>query len=151
MAQDERLERLKTLNRSFMELVPHNRALAIEIVELRERFASMRLPYDPKLIGNPHTRVLHGGAISALMDACAGTAAFMALEEPVPIATLDLRIDYLKPAAPDEAVRAEAECFRVTRNVAFVRGVAFQTDRDDPVAAVAATFMLQTALSRSAP
>jgi acyl-coenzyme A thioesterase PaaI-like protein len=60
------------------------------------------------------------------------------------IATLDLRIDYMKSATPDEDILAFAECFKVTRNIAFARGIAYQTDRDDPVATCAAAFMLRT-------
>ena len=56
------------------------------------------LPYDDKLVGNPDTGVMHGGAITALLDACSGAAVFAALDEWVPIATLDLRIDYLRAA-----------------------------------------------------
>jgi uncharacterized protein (TIGR00369 family) len=148
VTDSERLARLVELNRNFMEIVPHNRALGIEIVALEDAFARMRLPYAPKLVGNPATGVLHGGAISTLMDACCGAAVFMALDEPKPIATLDLRIDYLKPAGPGEAVLAEAHCFKVTKNIAFVRGVAFHVDAADPIAAATGTFMLQTPLSR---
>jgi uncharacterized protein (TIGR00369 family) len=104
----------------------------------------MRLPYDRKLIGNPETGVLHGGAVSSLMDACAGAAVFMALPEPMPIATLDLRIDYLKPAAPERDVLALARCYRVTRNVAFVSCRAFHDEEADAIAAAAGTYMLST-------
>ena len=142
---DELAERAR-LNRQFMDYVPHNRALGIEVVELALASSTMRLPYDPRLVGNPETGVLHGGALSALMDACCGAAVFMALPTPLPIATLDLRIDYLKPATAGLAITAQARCFKVTRSVAFVRGVAFHEDPDDPIAAGAASFMLATKL-----
>jgi acyl-coenzyme A thioesterase PaaI-like protein len=60
------------------------------------------------------------------------------------IATLDLRIDYMKPATPERDIFAYAECFKVTKNIAFVRGLAYHTDRNDPIATCAATFMLGT-------
>ncbi len=138
------VELLRRLNRRFMEYVPHNRALGIELVGLEHAEATMRLPYDNKLVGNPETGVLHGGAISSLMDACCGAAVFMALREPTPIATLDLRIDYLKPATPPEHVISRASCYKVTRNVAFVRCIAFHDDDTDPIASGAGTFMLAT-------
>jgi len=56
-------------------------------------------------------------------------------------ATLDLRIDYMKPARPHEDVFAYAECYKMTRQIAFVRGVAYQDSEDNPVANAAATFM----------
>src|SRR5439155_16379509 len=79
--------------------VPHNEALGIRIVEVANNEAVFELPYDAKLVGNPDTGAVHGGAITAMLDACSGFAVFAALVERVPIATLDLRIDYLKAAA----------------------------------------------------
>jgi acyl-coenzyme A thioesterase PaaI-like protein len=57
-------------------------------------------------------------------------------------ATLDLRIDYLRPAAALKDLLAEAECYRVTRHVAFVRGVCHQGDAERPVANLTATFIV---------
>lgn len=146
-AEAQRRRKLKIL-RAFADAVPHNKALGIEIVALDDRVATYRLPYDPKLVGDPVTGVLHGGAITALLDACCGSAVFNALPAPAPIATLDLRIDYLGPAEPGRDVIAHAECFKVTRNVAFVRATAYH-DEGAPIAAAAGTFMLQTTLRRS--
>lgn len=131
--------------RAFTEGVPHNKALGLRIVAMEHPGeAVFELPYDPKLVGNPDTGVLHGGAITALLDGASGAAVFMALTEWVPIATLDLRIDYLKPAEPPKAVRAKATCYKVTRNVAFTRAIAYHEDPDDPIASAVGTFMLST-------
>lgn len=142
---------LAQLNRTFHRVVPHNKALGLAMVDLQDGEARMRLPYSADLVGNRETGVLHGGAITSLMDACCGAAVFMRLPTPVPIATLDLRIDYLRPADPGRDVLAHATCFRLTRNVAFVRGVAYHDDEADPVAAAAGAFMLATAPGRRAP
>ena len=147
---DERLRLLRKLNRMFMEHVPHNVALGIELLTLDDGAATMRLPYRLDLVGNPDTGVLHGGAISALLDACCGASVFMKLSEPMPIATLDLRIDYLRPATPERAVIAEAECYRRSKNVAFSRCVAFhEDDRDDLIASATGAFMLATKMGGS--
>ncbi len=148
-AHAERLRKLTEINRAFFQLVPHNMALGMELVELGDARATMRLPWNEKYIGNPETRVLHGGVITTLMDACCGAAVFQALRVPQPIATLDLRIDYLRPATPDRDVLAQAHCFKVTKHVAFVRGFAFHDNVDDPIAHAAGTFMLSTAKSRT--
>jgi uncharacterized protein (TIGR00369 family) len=137
--------------RSFAEAVPHNKALGIEILEADEKGSFYRLPYDEKLVGNPETGVIHGGAITALLDGCCGSAVFNALPQPMPIATLDLRIDYLGPAAPHRDVFARAACYKVTKNVAFVRAVAFQDDEAHPIAAAAGTFMVGTKIGRGRP
>lgn len=140
----EHRAKIRELGQQFMRLVPHNLALGMELGDLGEARAELRLPYHERLIGNPETGVMHGGAISALIDACCGSAVFQALSRPMAIATLDLRIDYLKPATPGRDVIARAHCYKVTRHVAFVRGVAFHDDEADPIATTAATFMLGT-------
>jgi uncharacterized protein (TIGR00369 family) len=140
----QRAGKMAELVRGFAASVPHNRALGLEMVSLEVGRVCMRLPYSDKLVGNPVTGVLHGGAITALLDACAGAAVFMALDKPMPIATLDLRIDYLKPALAERDVIADLECYKRTSAVAFVRGVAYHDDRDDPIAAAAGSFMLGT-------
>jgi uncharacterized protein (TIGR00369 family) len=146
-AEKQRARRHKIL-RAFAEAVPHNKALGVSIVEIGDGWARYKLPYDQRLVGNPETGVLHGGAITALLDACCGSAVFNALAEPQPIATLDLRIDYLSPAEPGRDVLARADCYKVTRNVAFVRAVAYHDDESRPVAAAAGTFMVATSLKR---
>lgn len=142
MPGEERVVTLSDLSRRFMEYVPHNQALGLEVVQLADGEARMTLPYADKIIGNPETGVIHGGAITSLMDASCGAAVFMKLKEPMPIATLDLRIDYLKPATPKLPVVAHATCYKLTRNIAFVRCLAFHDDIDDPIASAAGTFMV---------
>jgi uncharacterized protein (TIGR00369 family) len=134
------------MTRAFARGVPHNQALGIRILDISPTEASFELPYDPKLVGNPDTGTLHGGAITALLDACCGAAVFAALPQLVPIATLDLRIDYLKPAEPGKPVIGKATCYKMTRNVAFTRGVAYQDTPDNAIAHSVGTFMLSTRL-----
>jgi uncharacterized protein (TIGR00369 family) len=134
-------ERVAQLNRMFNEVVPHNHALGLRLIETGAATVRMVLPFDPKLVGNPETNVLHGGAISALLDASCGAAVLMAIGGPEPVATLDLRIDYMQPATPPRDVICEAHCYKVTKNVAFVRALAFHDDPADPIAAAAGSFM----------
>ena len=144
MADDEREQLRLRLAQAFSAGVPHNRALGMEIVQMAPAEAVFRLPYDPKLVGNPDTGVLHGGAITALLDGASGAAVFAALPDLVPIATLDLRIDYLRPAEVGRAVMARATCYKMTRNVAFTRAVAYHEDPADPIAHAVGTFMVST-------
>ena len=116
---------------SLAQFVPHNRALGIRFVSVAPDSLTMGLPYDEKLVATPSTGVLHGGAITALLDAACGAAVFVKVGRPMPVATLDSRIDYLRPATPAREVLARAECFRVTQNVAFVRCRAFHVDSED--------------------
>jgi uncharacterized protein (TIGR00369 family) len=145
-AQDEL--KLK-MARAFSRGVPHNQALGIQVRELTATDVVFELPYDPRLVGNPDTGTLHGGVITALLDAASGAAVFAKLTELVPIATLDLRIDYLKPAEPGKSVIGKATCYKMTRNVAFTRAVAYHDDPDDAIAHSVGTFMLSTKQRRS--
>jgi uncharacterized protein (TIGR00369 family) len=128
---------------SFIQMVPHNHALGIEVVAMSREAVVFRLPYAAKLVGNADTGTLHGGAITALLDACSGAAVFASLTQFVPIATLDLRIDYLRPAHNRDVI-ARAHCYKLTKNVAFTRAVAYHDSEDDPIASSVGTFMIST-------
>ncbi len=135
---------LPMLDTGFRQMVPHNAALNLQVLDCGPGMVVLSLPWAEHLVGNPETGVLHGGAISSLLDACGGASVFLKMMAPTPIATLDLRIDYLKPATPRRDVIAKAECYKLGRNVAFVRGLAYHDTTDDPIAALSATFMLST-------
>src|SRR5882724_7638634 len=100
------------------------------------------LPYRPVFVGDTETGVLHGGVVTAMLDESCGMAVQLALDGTRAIATLDLRIDYQKPATPGLDIRAHAVCYRTTRSIAFVRATAYQDSEDDPVATATACFMV---------
>ena len=123
---------------------PHMRELGIRFLSADRGVAVAVLPYRPELVGDPMTGVLHGGVVTSLLDSTAGAAVFSLLSVPQPIATLDLRIDYLRPSTPQAPLHARVECYKLTRHVAFCRGTAYNDDEHDPVASMSATFMLRT-------
>lgn len=133
----EMLARMSGMIRDF---VPHNKALGLEVVRMRGPDVWVKLPWAEQLVGNPATGALHGGAISSAMDATGGLAVMARLKRPGSIATLDLRIDYMRAARRGEDVVIHATCTKATRHVCFVRGTAYTTDESDPVATLAATF-----------
>jgi uncharacterized protein (TIGR00369 family) len=100
------------------------------------------LPYRPVFVGDTETGVLHGGVVTAMLDESCGMAVQLALDGTRAIATLDLRIDYQKPATPGLDIKAHSFCYRVTRSIAFVRSTAYQESEDDPVATATACFMI---------
>lgn len=102
----------------------------------------MRLPYDARLIGDPATGVIAGGAVTTLLDHTCGQAVWAALSDFLPIATLDLRIDYMRAAEPGLDVWARANCYKLTRHIGFVRATAYDKDAEDPVATAQAAFAL---------
>jgi acyl-coenzyme A thioesterase PaaI-like protein len=58
------------------------------------------------------------------------------------MATLALRVDFLRPATPGQTITAQAHCFKVAGSTAFVRAFAHDQDTTDPVAAAQGTFAL---------
>ncbi len=122
--------------------IPHGRALGMTVVELRAGHALTRMAYAEQLVGNPVTGVLHGGVVTAFLDTSCGLAVMASIGDDTPPATLDLRIDYLRPATPHQDLYASAECYKVTEHVAFVRGLAYQDTFRNPVATCAGAFMV---------
>ena len=116
--------RLK-IARQFIGALPYAHALGMEVVEIGQGSAVITMPYAAALIGDPKTGVIHGGAVSALMDTCGGTAVMTYESNLIGTATLDLRIDYMRSAHPGQTITARAECYHMTRFVAFVRATAW--------------------------
>lgn len=132
---------IKTKNtRQFIELLPFSKALQMRLDEVGDGIAVISMPYDEALVGDPITGVIHGGAVSALMDTCGGAAVMSHPQALSVTATMDLRIDYMRPATPGDRITARAHCYHVTRSVAFIRAEAFDADTTRPVAAATGAF-----------
>lgn len=129
--------------KQFMEALPHARELSIRLVEVGQGEAEMALPYDARLVGDPETGVIHGGAVSTLMDTCCGAAVMCHPDAQGMTATIDLRIEYMRPATPGHEITARATCHHVTRSVAFVRAVALDGDAERPVATATGSFVVR--------
>jgi uncharacterized protein (TIGR00369 family) len=104
-------------------------------------WVEVALPWRPELVGVPESGLLASGAIVSLIDLAAGVAIWIKRGEFKPRATLDLRIDYLRPAPKGETVLARCRCIKIARSVAFVEGAAHVGDPDNPIARAALTFM----------
>lgn len=124
----------------MFDRIPQVRALGITIDEMAPGMARMTLPYDPRLVGDPATGVIHGGAVSTLLDTCSGAAVACHPQATGPTATIDLRINYIRPATPGQAITALAHCHHVTRSFAFIRATAHDAETSLPVAEAVGTF-----------
>lgn len=142
---------IEGLNQKFVQRTPHMREIGARITAVDKGRGSMTLPARPAWVGDPQRAQLHPGALTVLADSTCGLAVGTALTELAPYATLDLRMDYLRPAGPGHDLHCDAHCFRLTRNVAFVRAEVYQADRDQPIAAAQASFMLATPGGQRAP
>ena len=101
----------------------------------------VELPWREDLVGVEETGVLASGPIITLLDNATSMSVWVRSGVFRPQATLDLRLDYVRAATPRRTVIARAECYRITRSAAFVRGLAHDGDLDDPVAHAAGVFM----------
>lgn len=128
---------------------PHTHAMGFALEGVEGDVVTLRAPYREDLIGDPETGVLAGGVATTLLDHVCGLAVWAALDRFVPIATLDLRIDYMRAAEPGLDLLGRARCYKLTRSIAFVRAWAYDRDPDDPVAAAQAAFMLNTDRERT--
>ena len=127
--------------KQFSEAIPHAKALGIWLDDIGQGTAEVGMPYNEKFIGDPATGVIHGGAVFALLDGCCGAAVVSHPDQKGLTATIDLRVDYMRPATPGQNIRAKATCYNVTRNVAFVRAVALDDNDEKPVATAAGAFV----------
>lgn len=127
--------------RRFFDSIPHSRRLGLRVTDVGRGTFKARIGYRDELVGNPYQGHLHGGVVTTLIDQTSGAAAFFSLTPPEFVATLDLRIDHLRPAAPGRTVHARAQCYHLTRHVAFVRCCAHDGNPDDPVATSISAFM----------
>lgn len=121
--------------------VGHGRALGLDYRSHGDCWVELALPWAPELVSIEESGIMATGAIVSLVDTCSGTSVWTRMGGYRPIVTLDLRLDYLRPAAKGETVIARCECYKLTRQIAFVRGVAHGGDPQRPIAHSAATFM----------
>lgn len=120
----------------------HTHALGFAFEGVDGERVRIRAPWREDLVGDPETGVLSGGLVTTLLDHAGGLAVWVGLDRFEPIATLDLRVDYMRSARPRQALIAEARCYRLTRSIAFVRAWAFEDSPEDPVAAAQSAYVL---------
>ncbi len=129
----------------------HTGWLGLQYRSHGENWVELELPWREDLLGEADRPVLASGPIVSLMDMASGMSIWQTMGTFTPIATLDLRVDYQRPARERSAVWGRVECYRVTRSAAFVRGVAHDGGPDDPVAHIAGVFMTIEFDPRKAP
>lgn len=147
MKQESRTDAGERIARAFVASVPQVVELGVTVGRSAAGEIELLLPWREDLVGDPSSGVIHGGPVFTLMDTASGAAVLSHPQVAGPTATLDLRIDYMRAATPRQVIRARAECHHVTRNVAFVRAVAFDDDETRPVAMATGTFTLSGTLT----
>jgi uncharacterized protein (TIGR00369 family) len=126
---------LANLRRLMEEVIPFNKVLGVRLTTAKTGFARLEIPFKPELVGDPERPALHGGVLSALADAAGGAAVWTGLEDPrARLSTIDLRVDYLRPARL-ETVVAEATVVRLGNRVGVADVKLFHPDRETEIVA----------------
>lgn len=114
--------------------IPYARQIRVCLDEgAGDRGAVLRLPFQERLVGNPHLSSVHGGVIGSFMQITALVTAFAKLGEQRPPRFIDFSIDYLSHTGPRD-LRALCSFQRVGRRVAAVSLSCWQDDKNAPVA-----------------
>lgn len=144
------VERLRAM---FEEHIAFNRVLGLRITSFDPQRALARIEMREELIGHFVHRRLHGGAISATLDAMGGLAVMLAvgvrhLDETIEarlarfsrLGTIDLRVDYLRPATGPHFI-ASAATIRLGSRVATTR-MELHDSTDRLVSAAVAAYVI---------
>lgn len=137
---------LEQMASRMVDITPHASALGMRLVSAKPGEGVMAVPYRSDLVGDPETGVLAGGVVTSLLDHVCGYAASSSLvgspggAAEYGIATLDLRIDYMRPAEPGREVFARAHCYHLTRSIAFIRAIAYEDSEANPIASAQGAF-----------
>ncbi|MEL6724159.1 MAG: PaaI family thioesterase [Pseudomonadota bacterium] len=139
---DARIEFMRKNMADMMKVTPWANEMGFEVTRIEKGHVWGVQPFHEKLIGDPRTRVIHGGVITTLLDNLCGAACGATLKEFRFVATLDLRIDYMRPAESGRDILAEAECYHVTKSVAFCRAWAYHESREKVIATAQGAFAI---------
>lgn len=139
---EDRLALMREHMEGMTKVVPWARETGFEVTKIEEGRIWGLQPFKEHLIGDATERVIHGGVITTMLDNLCGMACSASLKEFRFVATLDLRIDYMRPAESDRAIIGEAECYHVTRSVAFTRAWAYHESRDKVIATAQGAFAI---------
>jgi len=106
--------------------------MGLKIEKAEATGVEMRMPFNPDFCVDNEGTMLHGGILTALLDSAFGLANFLAIDNVENMATVDLRVEYLRPAQSRADVVVFAECYRQTRHVAFNSGRVWFDTPDRP-------------------
>ena len=130
-----------TLRRGYATTVPHVGEMGIVVTRVDAAACEARLPLRAEFLGDVERGLIHPGVVSSLVDSICGLALIAHIGKPERIATLDLRMDYLRPSRPGTDLVCRAECYRLTSQIAFLRALVWQDDEAQPVATSVGAFM----------
>ncbi len=118
---------------------PMMATLGARVTALDEGLVSMAMPASAHL--HQHNGFVHAGAVTTLMDAAAGLAAYTRMAEGANVLTLEYKVNFLSPARGD-TITAEAKVIKAGRRVVVVQCEAFGVSGGERVLAALMTASL---------
>lgn len=131
----------ETIAGRFNRMIPHNQAIGLQVADVAGERIRTTLAYRADFLGDPEAGLWHTAIGTTAADSTCGLAVFLAIPGLESVATIDLRMDYLRPAVAGRALEIEARCYHVTQCVAFAEATLHQGDRARPTARCTAAFM----------
>lgn len=132
--------------RSARDFLAHEhslfRTLALQPVLIGRGQATFALTLPPAFAGADG--FIHGGLCTIVLDSIFGLTVFTAMESVKPIATINLRTDYVARAAPGARVRCAAVCDAIDDDVAYVSGKLTFEEGGSLLATASGAFMIGT-------
>ena len=152
ISDEEKARILQERLKMGFNMVPFTQAMGLSIKELSNDKITTEFAMQPQLIGNVFKQVLHGGVIATALDTVGGamamSGAYVALKGTAKeertarinrLATIDMRIDYLK-AGRGELFTATASLLRVGKQICVTR-MELHNEKQELIAAGTATYM----------
>jgi uncharacterized protein (TIGR00369 family) len=116
------------LKNLFEKIIPIHRHLGLEFLEVEEGHVKVRMPFRDEFVGDFRQDRWHGGMMALLMDVAGGSAAMTKLNSWTdPIATVDIRVDYLRPATNHDVI-AEGDVVRNGSAIIVTEMTAIEAD-----------------------
>lgn len=145
MASPEPELDLESIRQFFDEAIPFNRYVGLKLATIERGRVTARLPFRPELVGDPLRPALHGGVISMVADTVGGGAVWTVTKAGDKVATIDLRVDYLRPGRLVD-LHAAAEVLRVGNRVGVSSIRVFHADApDEPIAVAMGVYTIRRA------
>lgn len=120
---------LKLVGEMFVYHMPFNRALGMELERYEKEFAQLAFKNQPMMVGNWAQSILHGGVIASALDVAAGlvcVGSTLTRHETISedelrqrlsrMGTIDLRVDYLRPAEESVLLLPVACCVQAIKS-----------------------------------
>ena len=115
--------------------LPFNKFMGIKLLSLEPGLCRLFIPYKDELVGDARRGALHGGVISTLVDTCGGFAVWSMCGIGDKLSTIDMRVDYLKPALGRDDLVAESRVKLLGNRVGNASTILYARNEPDVILA----------------